>query len=125
MNEFFVTAIEENNEYLCHYTDEDHCQFTYVYYYDIERKLHIRAQEERTCPPEVFVLGIVFGVIAAIVLIGMAILLLWKLLTTIHDRREFAKFEKERMMAKWDTGENPIYKQATSTFKNPTYAGKG
>ncbi|XP_076250227.1 position-specific antigen beta subunit myospheroid isoform X1 [Rhynchophorus ferrugineus] len=120
-----VEAIEENNEYLCHYTDEDHCQFTYVYYYDIERKLHIRAQEERTCPPEVFVLGIVFGVIAAIVLIGMAILLLWKLLTTIHDRREFAKFEKERMMAKWDTGENPIYKQATSTFKNPTYAGKG
>lgn len=43
------------------------------------------------------------GVIAAIVLIGMAMLLLWKLLTTIHDRREFARFEKERMMAKWDT----------------------
>ncbi|ERL93211.1 hypothetical protein D910_10507, partial [Dendroctonus ponderosae] len=120
-----VEAIEETNEYLCRYTDEDHCQFTYVYYYDIERKLHIRAQQERTCPPEIFVLGIVFGVIAAIVLIGMAILLLWKLLTTIHDRREFARFEKERMLAKWDTGENPIYKQATSTFKNPTYAGKG
>lgn len=50
---FLVTAIEENNEYLCRYTDEDHCQFTYVYYYDIERKLHIRAQQERTCPPEV------------------------------------------------------------------------
>lgn len=47
--------------------------------------------------------GIVLGVIAAIVLIGMAILLLWKLLTTIHDRREFARFEKEKMMAKWDT----------------------
>jgi protocadherin alpha len=47
--------------------------------------------------------GIVLGVIGAIVLIGLALLLLWKLLTTIHDRREFAKFEKERMMAKWDT----------------------
>lgn len=46
------------------------------------------------------------GVIAAIVLMGLAILLLWKLLTTIHDRREFAKFEKERMMAKWDTVSN-------------------
>jgi len=45
----------------------------------------------------------VLGVIGAIVLIGLALLLLWKLLTTIHDRREFAKFEKERMMAKWDT----------------------
>jgi protocadherin alpha len=49
------------------------------------------------------VTGIVLGVIGAIVLIGLALLLLWKLLTTIHDRREFAKFEKERMMAKWDT----------------------
>lgn len=48
-------------------------------------------------------IGIVLGVIGAIVLIGLALLLLWKLLTTIHDRREFAKFEKERMMAKWDT----------------------
>lgn len=47
--------------------------------------------------------GIIMGVIGAIVLIGMALLLLWKLLTTISDRREFAKFEKERMIAKWDT----------------------
>jgi len=50
-----------------------------------------------------YILGIVLGVIGAIVLIGLALLLLWKLLTTIHDRREFAKFENERMMAKWDT----------------------
>lgn len=46
--------------------------------------------------------GIVLGVIGAIVLIGLAMLLLWKLLTTIHDRREFAKFEKERTMARWN-----------------------
>lgn len=50
-----------------------------------------------------YILGIIMGVIGAIVLIGMALLLLWKLLTTISDRREFAKFEKERMIAKWDT----------------------
>lgn len=46
--------------------------------------------------------GIVLGVIGAIVLIGLAFLLLWKLLTTIQDRREFAKFEKQTMMAKWE-----------------------
>lgn len=62
----------------------------------------VRIQKQRECPPQVYVLGIVLGVIAAVVLIGLALLLLWKLLTTIHDRREFAKFEKERMMAKWD-----------------------
>ena len=43
------------------------------------------------------------GVIGAIVAVGLALLLMWKVLTTIHDRREYAQFEKERMMAKWDT----------------------
>lgn len=52
---------------------------------------------------QVPILGIVLGVIAAIVLVGLALLMLWKMATTIHDRREFARFEKERMMAKWDT----------------------
>lgn len=119
-----VQASEENDENLCAYYDEDDCRFAYVYSYDPQGKVVVRAQQERECPAQVYILGIVLGVIGAIVLIGLALLLLWKLLTTIHDRREFAKFEKERMMAKWDTGENPIYKQATSTFKNPTYAGK-
>ncbi|XP_069683530.1 integrin beta-PS isoform X2 [Periplaneta americana] len=119
-----VEADIEAGEVLCSYQDEDGCLFLYVYTYSENNTLIVRAGEERKCPPEIFVLGIVLGVIGAIVLIGLALLLLWKLLTTIHDRREFAKFEKERMMAKWDTGENPIYKQATSTFKNPTYAGK-
>ena len=49
------------------------------------------------------VLAIVGGVMAAIILIGLLLLLLWKLLTWIHDSREYAKFEAERMNAKWDT----------------------
>nr|CAI5868361.1 unnamed protein product [Callosobruchus analis] len=120
-----VVANEENNEFKCAYYDEDECIFTYVYYFDNDNKLQVKAQENRECREKIFLPFIVIGVIAAVVLLGLAILLLWKLLTTIHDRREFARFEKEKMMAKWDTGENPIYKQATSTFKNPTYSGKG
>ena len=49
------------------------------------------------------IMGIVLGVIGAIVAIGLALILMWKVFTTIHDRREFARFEKERMLAKWDT----------------------
>ena len=37
---------------------------------------------------------------------------------------EATLFEEERRRANWDTGMNPIYKQATSTFKNPTYNGR-
>nr|XP_031838530.1 integrin beta-PS-like [Nomia melanderi] len=121
--EIVIQDVDKNEE-LCFGIDEDDCKYNFVSYYDETNCLKVRAQKERECPPQVYMLGIVLGVIAAIVLIGLALLLLWKLLTTIHDRREFAKFEKDRMMAKWDTGENPIYKQATSTFKNPTYAGK-
>ncbi|XP_049778654.1 integrin beta-PS isoform X1 [Schistocerca cancellata] len=120
----YVEADEDKGEVFCSYYDEDDCQFRFVYAFNDTGHVLVRAQEELDCPAEVYVLGIVLGVIAAIVLIGLAFILLWKVLTTIHDRREFARFEKERMMAKWDTGENPIYKQATSTFKNPTYAGK-
>uniref|UniRef100_A0A1I8PZ80 Integrin beta n=1 Tax=Stomoxys calcitrans TaxID=35570 RepID=A0A1I8PZ80_STOCA len=118
-----VEIDETKGEYLCMFYDEYDCKFKFKYREE-DNKIVVVAQTERECPPKVFMLGIVLGVIAAIVLVGLAILLLWKLLTTIHDRREFARFEKERMNAKWDTGENPIYKQATSTFKNPMYAGK-
>ncbi|XP_026329225.1 integrin beta-PS [Hyposmocoma kahamanoa] len=118
-----IEANETMNEHLCSFYDDEDCLYVFVYSFN-DTKPYIRAQKERECPKKVFILGIVLGVIAAIVLVGLALLMLWKMVTTIHDRREFARFEKERMMAKWDTGENPIYKQATSTFKNPTYAGK-
>lgn len=69
----------------------------------------VEAQEERECPPKIYLLGVILGVIAAVVLMGLVVLLVWKLLTTIHDRREFAKFEKERMMARWDTVSTLFY----------------
>lgn len=104
---FSLLDNEDNDEHLCTFYDEDECRYQFVYNETVVKDgtvtLGVRAQENPECPPKVFLLGIVLGVIAAIVLIGMAMLLLWKLLTTIHDRREFARFEKERMMAKWDT----------------------
>jgi hypothetical protein len=50
----------------------------------------------------VLLTALVLGVIGGIVLIGLLLLLIWKIVTSIHDRREYAKFEKERAMSKWD-----------------------
>ncbi|ESO98510.1 hypothetical protein LOTGIDRAFT_174238 [Lottia gigantea] len=108
---------------ICQFKDDDDCLFTFTYGFDSNDELQIKVQRTKVCPESVNVLAIVGGVVGGIVLVGLALLLIWKLLTVIHDRREFAKFENERQNAKWDTGENPIYKQATSTFKNPTYGG--
>lgn len=120
-----VEKIEvKDDEKLCAFRDDDDCKFFFVYKIEPDAEPIVRVQRTKDCPEPVNILAIVLGVIGGIVAVGLALLLIWKLLTTIHDRREFAKFEKERQMAKWDTGENPIYKQATSTFKNPTYGGK-
>lgn len=75
------------------------------------------------CPKGPDILVVLLSVMGAILLIGLATLLIWKLLITIHDRKEFAKFEEERARAKWDTANNPLYKEATSTFTNITYRG--
>lgn len=73
------------------------------------------------CPAPLPVLVIVLIVIAGIVLLGLLLLCLWKLLTVIYDRREYARFDKDRLNAKWDSNQNPIFKQATTTYKNPVY----
>lgn len=96
-------VVKDKNDHLCMFYDDDNCRFTFVVDSKAHDKVTVLAEEQLMCPPQVYIPTIIFGVIAAIVLIGMAMLLLWKLLTTIHDRREFARFEKERSMAKWDT----------------------
>lgn len=94
----------EEGEQLCVFIDDDDCKAQFKYRYSEKDDIVIVVvQETKDCPEPVDVLAIVIGVILGIVLIGLALLLIWKLLTTVHDRREFAKFEKERMMAKWDT----------------------
>ncbi|CAH1789506.1 unnamed protein product, partial [Owenia fusiformis] len=115
------TAPDDADHRTCQFKDDDDCIFYFSYEYDGP---NVIAQNTKKCPEEVDILIIVLAVIGGIVAVGLALLLIWKLFTTINDRREFAKFEKEKQNAKWDAGENPIYKQATSTFKNPTYGGQ-
>lgn len=98
-----ASSDDENDEKYCAFTDHsDGCRFYFVYGYDALGKLYIRAQRAKDCPPEPPIFWIISGVVGAIVLVGLLFILLWKLLTHIHDRAEYARFEKERMSAKWD-----------------------
>nr|QBF54091.1 integrin beta 1/meGFP fusion protein [Cloning vector PBQP-IntB1-EGFP2x] len=109
----------------CKEKDVDDCWFYFTYSVNGNNEVMVHVVENPECPTGPDIIPIVAGVVAGIVLIGLALLLIWKLLMIIHDRREFAKFEKEKMNAKWDTGENPIYKSAVTTVVNPKYEGKG
>ncbi|KAM5235739.1 integrin beta-1 isoform 1-T1 [Ctenodactylus gundi] len=108
----------------CKEKDVDDCWFYFTYSVNGNNEAIVHVVETPDCPTGPDIIPIVAGVVAGIVLIGLALLLIWKLLMIIHDRREFAKFEKEKMNAKWDTQENPIYKSPINNFKNPHYGRK-
>ncbi|XP_075032992.1 integrin beta-3 [Mixophyes fleayi] len=107
----------------CTYKDENDCVVRFQYHEDSSGKSVLYVINEAECPQGPDILVVLMSVMGAILLIGLVALLIWKLLITIHDRREFAKFEEERAKAKWDTAHNPLYKGATSTFTNITYRG--
>uniref|UniRef100_A0A8C4DXD4 Integrin beta n=1 Tax=Dicentrarchus labrax TaxID=13489 RepID=A0A8C4DXD4_DICLA len=117
-------VLHDTNAVNCTYKDEDDCVQRFQYYEDASGKSILYVVKEPDCPKGPDILVVLMSVAGAILFLGLAALLIWKLLVTIHDRREFAKFEEERARAKWDTGHNPLYKGATSTFTNITYRGK-
>lgn len=46
---------------------------------------------------------IILGVSLSIVCIGLILLVVWKVLVSVHDRKEVARFEAERSKAKWQS----------------------
>uniref|UniRef100_A0A0K8VZT0 Integrin beta n=1 Tax=Bactrocera latifrons TaxID=174628 RepID=A0A0K8VZT0_BACLA len=105
----------------CEFYDDDNCKYAFTFK-ENNGIYEVQAQKERECLAKVAMLKILFSVAGSILFIGLATLLLWKLITTIQDNREFRRFEKEQMKAQWNANGNPLYKQATSSFKNPTYS---
>lgn len=55
------------------------------------------------CPTEVNLKYLIVGVVVGVVVVGLVLLLIWKLFTTVNDRRELARFLLETKDAKWDT----------------------
>ncbi|KAF7225920.1 integrin beta-3a [Nothobranchius furzeri] len=107
----------------CSYKDENDCVVNFQYYEDETSKSILFVVKIPECPEGPDILLVLLGVVGAILLLGLVGLLIWKLMVTIHDRREFAKFEEEKAKAKWDTANNPLYVGATSTFTNVAYRG--
>ena len=93
------TLIPEDGQF-CSYIYND-CTYPFLYFYN-DTKLVVQAQENPECPPEIYLLGVILAVVAGVVLTGVVALVAWKTFATIKDKQECARFEKERMMAKWD-----------------------
>ncbi|KAL1374960.1 hypothetical protein pipiens_017789 [Culex pipiens pipiens] len=113
---------EEAGDKRCTFS-HNQCRYEFMYneYANSEKLIVL---EKPDCPAVPLTLGFVLIVVGAVVLLGLAALLVWKLVTSVCDRREYARFEQERANAKFDESDNPLYKEPTSTFQNPTFADK-
>eukprot|EP00062_Callorhinchus_milii_P006445 gi/632946998/ref/XP_007888838.1/ PREDICTED: integrin beta-2 isoform X2 [Callorhinchus milii] len=76
-------------------------------------------RKEQDCPKPPNIAAIIGGGVSGVLLIGLAILLIWKLITELYDRKEFRRFEQEKTKAKWQDGDNPLFQTATTTVINP------
>ncbi|XP_067008019.2 integrin beta-PS [Anabrus simplex] len=113
-------AKENEDEYFCLYPDDSGCLIIFIYK-EKEGLTNITAQKEKECRGDGNIWAVVFGVIGGTLLIGLLFIILWKVMTTVYDNREYAKFEKERERSKFDRGENPLFRGAVTKFDNPTF----
>lgn len=97
----------------------------WLFFRHIQKKnlVDVIVAEKVECPSGPDLIPIVGGVIGGVVLIGLALLLIWKLIMIIRDRQEFEKFMKENEKARWNATSNPIYRSAVTTVQNPQYKG--
>jgi hypothetical protein len=66
------------------------------------------SRPNKICAQKIDLLIVSISVIAGVILLGLAQLMIWKLITEIMDRREFAKFKQELDKANWDQVYNSI-----------------
>ncbi|CAG2117865.1 unnamed protein product, partial [Medioppia subpectinata] len=89
---------------------------------EINKRLSFKITKlDKSCAEKVNLVVVSGSVISGIILVGLALLLIWKLIAEILDRKEFARFQQELSKANWEQSENPLYKEAKSTFTNPTF----
>lgn len=60
----------------------------------------------------------IIGIIIATFLLGLIIIMIIKVNMYLADKREFAKFEEERLQTEYKY-ESPIYKSPVTIFRNP------
>lgn len=110
-----------NGSERCLVPDDDGCSFIFTYRQFSNGTFVLYVLDEKSCPEPINPLFVIIPIVIGIILIGLLLLILWRVLIYLWDRKEYKQFEKDRLNAKWEMGENPIYKPSTTVHKNPMY----
>ncbi|MGH0120717.1 UNVERIFIED_CONTAM: hypothetical protein FKN15_031646 [Acipenser sinensis] len=102
------------NRKVCKEKDSENCWMIFIMEeLDGVNQYKAIISKERECPEPPNIAAIVAGTVAGVALIGLVLLLIWKIIAFLHDRQEYRKFEKDKANAKWNkthkTGNNFTY----------------
>ncbi|KAK8383550.1 hypothetical protein O3P69_015779 [Scylla paramamosain] len=115
-----VSNMSKEYGQLCSSTDDEECSFLYQFKHEKDTVL-LWAQKQKECPVEINPWAVVGGILGAVVLVGLLLLIAWKVVTHFKDKREYENFMKNKSMAIWSENVSPLYKPATTMVKNPLF----
>ncbi|KAG8452692.1 hypothetical protein GDO86_004468 [Hymenochirus boettgeri] len=81
--------------------------------------VHITVKEKQE--PAVLTKHLILGPVLGIAFIGLLIIALYRITVEMYDRKEYSRFQKARSNEQWNQINNPLYKSATTTVKNPNF----
>ncbi|XP_069577117.1 integrin beta-5 [Brachyistius frenatus] len=110
-----ILNTEDSAAVLCLYKTDSDCVMKFTYSEHASGQSVLTALKEPECSggPDAFM--VLLAVVGSILLVGVVLLAVWKLVITIHDRREFTRFQNARSRARYEMASNPLYKPAVST----------
>uniref|UniRef100_A0A6I8N8I1 Integrin beta n=2 Tax=Ornithorhynchus anatinus TaxID=9258 RepID=A0A6I8N8I1_ORNAN len=108
----------------CFFKTAQDCVVTFAYSEVPGGKSTLTVLKEPDCGSAPSTLTILLAVGGSVLLVGLVLLAIWKMLVTIHDRREFARFQSERARARYEMATNPLYRKPVSTHRVEWTFGK-
>ncbi|XP_061092987.1 integrin beta-5 isoform X1 [Conger conger] len=111
---------DDPNAVLCLYKTDSDCVMKFTYSEHANGQSVLTALKEPECAAAPDALTVLLAVVGSILAVGVALLAVWKLVITVHDRREFARFQSARSRARYEMASNPLYKQRMSSHAAET-----
>ena len=102
LNEVATLGATDANHKLCQFNDAaDNCTFFFSYdIYNDKRIRYVRAKDCASTFPTWAIIAIIAG---SVLLVGCTLLVAWKIVDTLQQKRECARFNEEKKRAAWES----------------------
>ncbi|XP_063284544.1 integrin beta-7 [Pelobates fuscus] len=81
------------------------------------KMVHILVKEKEVVDQTHLIIGLVLGT----AMIGLLIIVAYRVAVEVIDRQEYKRFQKARNEERWNESNNPLFKSATTTVMNPNF----